>query len=76
MTEMMSPPMPERTFYNRVPFVRWDRESSKALPIGDLGSNFWVRPDSVDRSKGTIVPPEIETELKQRDSAINSEQFG
>jgi hypothetical protein len=76
MTEMMSPPSPERIFYNRVPFVRWDRESTKVVPVENLGSNFWVRPDSVDRSRGSIVPPEIETELNQRDTTLIPERSG
>jgi hypothetical protein len=76
ITEMMSPPSPGRTFYNRVPFVRWDHESTKVVPIGNLGSDLWVRPDSVDRFRGSIVPTEIETELKRRDSILKSEQSG
>ena len=66
-TEMMNRSMSPPVFWRRVAFVRWDAEGRKVVPLGDLGSTYSVRPESVDRTNGTRVPTEIEPDLKRQD---------
>jgi len=57
-SDMMSEKQPH-TFYARVAGVRWDRESGNIIPIRNLGADYFVRPESVDRENGSTVPPGV-----------------
>lgn len=59
---------PPNLFYLRVAGLRWDRATETIVPIHDMGSDFFVRPDEVDRNNGSAVPHEVEVDLKRRDS--------
>ena len=63
-TEMMDGARPASHFWLRVAFVRWDPNTHEIRPLKDLGSDYTVLVESVNRSRSTLVPPDIEADLR------------
>lgn len=69
-TEMMDRPVSPTVFWRRVAFVRWDQNREEIAPLQDLGFGYSVHPESVERLKGTVVPSDIESDLKRQDDLL------
>jgi hypothetical protein len=57
--QMMSPANPTPTFFTQIAYVRWDHASGKIVPLGELGPEFYVKPETVNLLSWSTVPPEV-----------------
>jgi len=62
-SEMMRRGEPN-TYFVRVAGVRWDRTSSNIVPMRNLGAGYFVRPVSIGREHRSLVPREVEDNLR------------
>jgi hypothetical protein len=46
-------------FFRMLAGLRWDRASGQIVPIKNVGEGYAVRPESVDRERGTLVPKKL-----------------